>query len=540
MADTKKAEGLVYKNHPLRRVDNLIYYGSMADKYIVLLQILDTVKEQDMDVAQARLRPAPAHRPRPEEPGPRGEEDREGQSLCRHGRGAASGWSALWPESCKAIMKRLFSALAVVLASLLVVGGDAVLSGGASAHAVSAPQAIPVTLASVPSPLSVPLVTPDAARLSLLAGAAVPATAQNAETAEDAAMNNSDLSVKAAADDAEAPDADDSEVKEETPVSTPIQALGVVSGTDVRVRSGAGTGYDILKTLDKGTLVELTVQEGDWYRISYDGARGYIASQYITRYDSATGLSGAGKVTADVLNIRSAPKSGSTSLGTASHGAVLTVTGIEGSWFAVSYNGVSGYVASQYVLICSPSTADTSAPETPEETPAETPDEKHRRTTPPPPFPAARSSRWRSSIWAFPMCTAAPPSGFDCSGFTMYIFAQVGVEAPPRRYQPAELRRFGVPQRAAARRSGVLPGLWRGGLPCGHLHRRRPVHPRLVLLRQQPVRDRLLAGGELLRQPLLHRPAALKVHKNFPVHIREIFLPRRETFCPPASLISRR
>ena len=59
---------------------------------------------------------------------------------------AASGWSVLWPESCKAIMKRLFSALAVVLASLLVVGGDAVLSGGASAHAVSAPQAIPVTL----------------------------------------------------------------------------------------------------------------------------------------------------------------------------------------------------------------------------------------------------------------------------------------------------------------------------------------------------------------------------------------------------------
>ena len=52
MADTKKPEGLVYKGHPLRRVDNFIYYGSMADKYIVLLQILDTVKEQDMDVAK--------------------------------------------------------------------------------------------------------------------------------------------------------------------------------------------------------------------------------------------------------------------------------------------------------------------------------------------------------------------------------------------------------------------------------------------------------------------------------------------------------
>ena len=50
MSEVKKGNSLVYKNHPLRRIDNLIYYGSMADKYIVLLQILDTKKEQDMDV----------------------------------------------------------------------------------------------------------------------------------------------------------------------------------------------------------------------------------------------------------------------------------------------------------------------------------------------------------------------------------------------------------------------------------------------------------------------------------------------------------
>ena len=51
MADVKKGEGLVYKNHPLRRVDNLIYYGSMADEYIIMLQILETKKEKDIDVA---------------------------------------------------------------------------------------------------------------------------------------------------------------------------------------------------------------------------------------------------------------------------------------------------------------------------------------------------------------------------------------------------------------------------------------------------------------------------------------------------------
>lgn len=45
------AEGLMYKGHPLMRKDNLIYYGSMADSHIVMLQILETKKVNDMDIA---------------------------------------------------------------------------------------------------------------------------------------------------------------------------------------------------------------------------------------------------------------------------------------------------------------------------------------------------------------------------------------------------------------------------------------------------------------------------------------------------------
>ena len=33
---------LSYKGHPLRRKDNLIYYGTMAEKYIIMLQVLAT------------------------------------------------------------------------------------------------------------------------------------------------------------------------------------------------------------------------------------------------------------------------------------------------------------------------------------------------------------------------------------------------------------------------------------------------------------------------------------------------------------------
>lgn len=42
---------LTYKGRPLRRLDNLIYYGSMSDPYIVMLQILETKPLQDLEVA---------------------------------------------------------------------------------------------------------------------------------------------------------------------------------------------------------------------------------------------------------------------------------------------------------------------------------------------------------------------------------------------------------------------------------------------------------------------------------------------------------
>ncbi len=47
----EEMNGLIYKGHPLMRKDNLIYYGSMADSHIVMLQILETKKVGDADIA---------------------------------------------------------------------------------------------------------------------------------------------------------------------------------------------------------------------------------------------------------------------------------------------------------------------------------------------------------------------------------------------------------------------------------------------------------------------------------------------------------
>ena len=43
---------LTYKGHPLMRKDNMIYYGSMADSHIVLLQILETENVGGEEIAK--------------------------------------------------------------------------------------------------------------------------------------------------------------------------------------------------------------------------------------------------------------------------------------------------------------------------------------------------------------------------------------------------------------------------------------------------------------------------------------------------------
>ena len=42
---------LSYKGHPLRRKDNLIYYGTMAEKYIIMLHILSSKDHHGLQVA---------------------------------------------------------------------------------------------------------------------------------------------------------------------------------------------------------------------------------------------------------------------------------------------------------------------------------------------------------------------------------------------------------------------------------------------------------------------------------------------------------
>ena len=345
-------------------------------------------------------------------------------------------------------MKRTICALLAALVGVFAFTGATILNGRVDTHAVDVAHAVPVTASAgqlVTDAAADTQPVPHAAHFSALVSAAAIAALDDAETAEDAAANNSDLK------QAETKKVEAKEVKEEEPAqekkaeepaaeapvsasTTGVEALGIVSGTGVRMRGGPGTGYSVLMTMRQNAAVAITGKDGNWYKVLYDGTSGYISGDYVTRHDSASGLSYTGRVTADTLNIRSAPGSGSSAVGSVQRGAYVTVTGIEKGWYAVSYNGVSGYVSGDYVALCAAAGTVTETPaEAPVETPAETPAEEAPAVT-----ETVSGTVSGSSVVALAQQYLGTPyvyggssaSGFDCSGFTMYVFSQAGVSLP--------------------------------------------------------------------------------------------------------------
>ena len=133
---------------------------------------------------------------------------------------------------------------------------------------------------------------------------------------------------------------------------------GTVTGNDVNMRSGPGTGYRVVDTLPYGAQVTVTDRsDGSWYAISYNGKSGYMASRYISLEESsypATVLedsdsASTGYVTADFVRFRSGPSSSNSVIATYTAGKAVTITGSSGGWIACIIDGQAGYVYGDYV-----------------------------------------------------------------------------------------------------------------------------------------------------------------------------------------------
>lgn len=142
----------------------------------------------------------------------------------------------------------------------------------------------------------------------------------------------------------------------------------------LNVRSGAGTNHSVIGHLNNGAGVTITGESGNWYAISYNGQTGYVSKDYISVSSSSNNTSPSQPTTSNRsgkvvnvtsnLRVRSGASTSSSVLGYLLNGASVTITGENGNWYAISYNGGTGYVSKDYISVTG---ASSSAPSRGEE-----------------------------------------------------------------------------------------------------------------------------------------------------------------------------
>ena len=188
---------------------------------------------------------------------------------------------------------------------------------------------------------------------------------------------------------------------------------GRINDGPLNVRSGPGTGYSKCGKVNAGAEVEILETLDGWYRIP----EGYISASYVTMLstESATDLpaeaaapaespaeagsaSLMGRVITGSLNVRSGPGTDYDKCGKVYAGKTVEILETLDGWYRIP----EGYVSADYIRVMDES--DTAASGI-----------------------AAQVVETALSFVGYPyVYGGSSPKGFDCSGFTSYIYKQFG------------------------------------------------------------------------------------------------------------------
>lgn len=164
--------------------------------------------------------------------------------------------------------------------------------------------------------------------------------------------------------------------------------------------------------------------------------------------ETITELNKTGYVSADGLRVRKEPTTNSEEIDSLSRNNKVKIIGQTGKWYKIDLNGKTGYVSAKYISDTklpestsrSGSTLknETITQETPEQEETPKTEEQPAETTPAEvaePAPATSKTTGAEIVeyakkylgYKYVSGGASPSTGFDCSGFTSYVYKHFGI-----------------------------------------------------------------------------------------------------------------
>lgn len=199
--------------------------------------------------------------------------------------------------------------------------------------------------------------------------------------------------------------------------------VGIVEASALRLRSEASTSAEVISTATAGDVVVVLEELDGWYKVNYNMDTGYMSSDYITFKYAENAELGDGMVNDTVVNLRSTPSTDGDLLCQISYGELCEIIGINYGWYKVNYGDYVGYIRSDLLDLTEAPLTNSITEVISEASGSAVVSQAEVVTT----STAEELVAYAKTLLGTPyVWGGTSTSGFDCSGFTQYVYRHFG------------------------------------------------------------------------------------------------------------------